>query len=112
MPERGRRCSSFSMPRHKIQLSKAEQALYALRCNRATQHLAALSELVSELQFGLCKDCLQEFKLRAYPRVLDKPWTDLQLADVDGLCRECAKRRGKEMEIRTKGDTLVLRKKD
>lgn len=100
------------MAKRKVVLSKAEQALYALRTARAAEHLAALSELVGAVQLGLCKDCLREHKLRAYPRILDKPWTELQLADVDGLCKDCAKRRGKEMEIRTKGEQLVLRRKD
>lgn len=98
--------------RRKPELSEAEQALYALRRARSSEHLDALSELVSAVQLGLCKDCLHEFKLRAYPRVLNKPWHKLQVGDVDGLCVNCARLRGKEYEIRSKAGELVLRRKD
>ncbi len=100
------------MGRRKVELSRAERALYTLRQARSAEHLAALSELVSAVQFGLCKDCLQDHRLRAYPRVLDRPWHELQVGDVDGLCKDCAKRRLKEMEIRSKEGELVLRRKD
>lgn len=92
-------------------LARAEIALQAYREGRTAARLAELSPVVAQLQLGLCKDCLREAKLKAYPRVLAN-FHQLEARDCDGLCRQCAHKRLDSLEIREKQGQLVFAERE
>lgn len=99
------------MAYHRQPLARAEIALQAYREGRTAARLAALSPVVAQLQLGMCKDCLREVQLKAYPRVLGN-FHRLEAQDCDGLCRQCAHKRLDRLEIREKQGQLVFAERE